>query len=268
MSGELIVRRFGAIGARVAIGELPGDRVRLNIDRDRHGEFFVLQAGAAADVRVVDARPDLRHLLLMAVRPRLDRRPGPGMRDKFLCGHDERHWFVAAVPDVQGIGDVRRAMEALKPEAVRRGQAREGVRWDERLRRKTAAYVRQGEWFFLPRPEFDAGSLYVHRDEPLSRGLGSKPHRVDECVRTGGQTVYVSPMAPRGLEVDAYRKLLASSERARKHKWEVRRRDAMVLVRGRVRHPDHATVRLGFWHEVMMNTEWQAPAMRHVAFLD
>jgi hypothetical protein len=38
-------------------------------------------------------------------------RGGKGLR-KFLCGHDERHWFVAEVP--RGT-TVREAKEALKP---------------------------------------------------------------------------------------------------------------------------------------------------------
>ena len=45
-------------------------------------------------------------------------------------------------------------------------------------------------------------------------------------------------------------------------------RDARVYVTGAIRHKDHATVWLTDWHEVVMNTETQAKAMRHVAFLD
>jgi len=45
-------------------------------------------------------------------------------------------------------------------------------------------------------------------------------------------------------------------------------RNAGVYVRGRIRHPDHATIRLHGWHRVLMNTESQAKAMRSVAFLD
>jgi len=48
---------------------------------------------------------------------------------KFLCGHDERHWFVAAVPG-RGVSNVRTAMEALKPAAVRLESAREDHRLD------------------------------------------------------------------------------------------------------------------------------------------
>jgi hypothetical protein len=35
-----------------------------------------------------------------------------------------------------------------------------------------------------------------------------------------------------------------------------------------VRHRDHQTIILDGWHEVAMNTEQQAAAMRQVTFLD
>ena len=41
-----------------------------------------------------------------------------------------------------------------------------------------------------------------------------------------------------------------------------------VYARGAVRHSDHATITLPFWHRVLMNTETQSEAMARVAFLD
>ena len=35
-----------------------------------------------------------------------------------------------------------------------------------------------------------------------------------------------------------------------------------------VRHPPHAKMTLRGWHQVVMNTEGESPAMREVAFLD
>ena len=46
------------------------------------------------------------------------------------------------------------------------------------------------------------------------------------------------------------------------------RRNLGVYVKGRIRHPDHASIRLYGWHRVLMNTEGQSKAMRNVAFLD
>jgi hypothetical protein len=68
------------------------------------------------------------------------------------------------------------------------------------------------------------------------------------------------------LTADEYWKL-GREERFRQH-WQERVRDAEVYVRGLVRHPDHATIKLPYWHRVVMNTETRALAMREVAFLD
>ena len=46
------------------------------------------------------------------------------------------------------------------------------------------------------------------------------------------------------------------------------RRNRKLYVRGRVRHPDHRTVVLDGWNEVLSNTENLSHAMRNVAFLD
>lgn len=46
------------------------------------------------------------------------------------------------------------------------------------------------------------------------------------------------------------------------------RRNPGVWVQGKIRHPDHKTVKLNGWHRVLMNTESQAASMRHLAFLD
>jgi hypothetical protein len=42
-------------------------------------------------------------------------------------------------------------------------------------------------------------------------------------------------------------------------------RNPVVYVRGKLSHPDHATIRLDGWHRVLMNTESGSSS---VAFLD
>src|SRR6202035_490038 len=118
--------------------------VSLDVQADRKGEFFeiVRQPGAEAEIAVLDVQPADRHLLLL-VREGKD-------KSKFLCGHDERHWFVAGIPEAAPVGTVRQAKEALKPADVRIAQASRALRAEPRSRRKNSAYVRQGEWFFLP----------------------------------------------------------------------------------------------------------------------
>lgn len=78
--------------------------------------------------------------------------------------------------------------------------------------------------------------------------------------------MFVNETYPNGLTVDEYGKL-PRAERQRQW-WDERVRDAKVYVRGMVRHPDHATIVLPYWHLVVMNTETRARAMEHVAFLD
>lgn len=46
------------------------------------------------------------------------------------------------------------------------------------------------------------------------------------------------------------------------------RRNPSVFVRGKIRHADHKTITLDDWHRVLMNTETESVAMRHVAFID
>jgi len=50
--------------------------------------------------------------------------------------------------------------------------------------------------------------------------------------------------------------------------WVTQRRNPGVFVRGKIRHADHKTIVLDGWHQVLLNTETQSVAMRHVAFID
>jgi hypothetical protein len=77
--------------------------------------------------------------------------------------------------------------------------------------------------------------------------------------------VYVNHDHPNGISQAEWDRL---DPKARGRGWRRMMRDAEVFVRGTVRHGDHKTVRLQGWHLVVMNTETQAEAMRHVAFLD
>ena len=267
MHAESLAKKFTRMGARVKVTEATRRRgttrrlVALDVQNDRSGEYFEIfqPPGSDAEVQVLDVQPKDRHLLLMV-------REGEE-KQKFLCGHDERHWFVAAIPESAPVGTVGQAKEALKPLDVRRAQARKKVRGKARHRRKNAAYVRQGEWFFVPVPGMALDESLVLHNEPLVRG-GGKPHIAEFCYRTGGETVYVCTRHPNGVTAAEYGRILSANPSAEKWGWSVMRRNPGVYVRGRIRHADHRTITLHGWHRVLMNTETQSRAMRNVAFID
>jgi len=88
-------------------------------------------------------------------------------KHKFLCGHDERHWFVAAVPENRAsVANVQTACEALKPVAVQQELNRKQVRHKQRNRCRNEAFTRQGEWFFVPQPGLHVNGDMVLRHEP------------------------------------------------------------------------------------------------------
>jgi hypothetical protein len=276
MNTQPIESGFAQVGARLKVREIPsrwrqGDRswveptdYSLNIQRDGRGEYFELRVPThlsdTLDVTVMQSEPKQRHLLLFV------RKPGDKPQlDRFLCGHDEREWFVAAVPG--GASSVRQAMDALQPAPVRQALASHKVSTRKRYARKNRAFRRQGEWFFVPEPSMGVDDKLVLRNEPLRRGA-EKPHMVEQLFRTGGETVHVCSKHPNGLLPAEYKRLLKADPNAARWGWRVMRRDMGVYARGAVSHADHATITLPFWHRVMMNTETQSRTMRNVAFLD
>lgn len=272
MNTETITRHFERIGARILIEHASSIRQRLGVfapdgplaidvrGAGRDQNYYVVFNPQVVKLDVIQTRPKVRHLLLMA---RMDE----GVRkEKFLCGHDERAWFVAAVPDVRGVSTVRTAMDALKPPLVRAAQERAGVRFRHQQRRRTKAFVRQGEWFFLPEPDF-VPPEYILQNEPLQRG-GARPHMCAYLCRTGGESVYVCRQHPNGVTQDRYLAIRQNDPAASYWMWRIMVRDPIMHVKGTIRHPDHEAIALPFWHRVVGNTETDAPAMRHVAFID
>ena len=217
---------FEKIGADLIV-ETVGDVFEIDVQETAGREAFRLQYPWSDSItaEALDVKPKHRHLVLDVSGWRLP------ISGRYLCGHDEQHWFVASLPFSRRTTTVRGAIEALKPAAVLRAQKRLGVT-HRRYRRKTAAYVRQGEWFFLPRPKMHVGDRAVPNGQLVREG--GKPHRVEWLYRPEG-----------------------SDE---------------TFVRGAVSHPDHATIRLQVWHRVVQNTEVRLDPVKEpfirMAYLD
>lgn len=269
-----VLKHFEKMGARIKFREFERRNVnidiirgaersgvRIDIRRDKDGEYFDILSSGDLDLTVLDVNKKVRHLLLMS-------REGED-KHKFLCGHDERHWFVAAVPG-RSVKNISDAMEALKPGAVIQRERMTKVSKKEKNNRHNRARKRQGEWFFVPiwhRLKVD--SMVILKKEPIQRGAG-KPHICEFVYREGGDAVWVSREHPNGLLDREYRKLVKKDPSIRKRLgWQRMVRDAKVYAKGKVSHSDHATLDLGNeWHEVFMNRENEAPGTRNVAFLD
>src|SRR3954468_10204045 len=150
MNSETIANQFARMGARFRVirpEDLPRRRQRteyaLDLVTDRAGQLFELQLSAERerqlDISVLQCARHERHLLLLVKTPEA--------KDRFLCGHDEREWFVAAVPG--GASSVAQAKVALQPVQVRNAADSAGLDQCQRFRRHNRAFIRQGEWFFV-----------------------------------------------------------------------------------------------------------------------
>jgi hypothetical protein len=271
-------KHFAAIGAHLEVRPGP-DSVdyRFDIIRDRRSEYFELRGSRLDDLVVQHVDRHARHILVCGVaghgprdtrdqednNERIIQQPlKSGAQQKqqkppvsrFLCGHDERHWFVAGIADPAAT--VRDAKLSLAPAAIREAVARER----HRDRRHNGVFIRQGEWFFVPSipPAVDARTP-IHRHEPIRRGRG-KPHFCEEVIRHGGVTVRL--YQGRELGDAEFAALIAKNP---KLPYRQMVRDAAVYARGRVRHDDHATIVLHGWHRVYLNGEFFT---QHVVFYD
>jgi len=269
MSIDLLEKRFAEMGARVKVhtprrgfwnrrgqeGE-----VRIDILKDKKGEFFDITTLNKENLQVIEVRPDDRHLLLMN---RKDDRGKMDSVDKFLCGHDERSWFVAGVPRI-GVSNVQTAKDSLKPQEVRASEDTKKIKKKNRGKRKNKGSIRQGEWFFIPVSNLDTSKGIVEKDEPLQRGR-SRAHMAEWLCRIGGTPVRVCSEYPNGITESEYKKLLETEPEAKKHYWQHMTRDAEVFVKGKITAHDHKALVLSDWHSVVPNNEKGSAS---VAFLD
>ena len=80
---DFLRRHFSRVGARVLVrGPSPRQRekIRIDIGRDRSGEFFDVRCESGVVPEVLDVQPERHHLLLMV-------RDGDA-KNKYLLGRD------------------------------------------------------------------------------------------------------------------------------------------------------------------------------------
>lgn len=271
-----IEKKFEAIGARVKIGEPRGrENFVIDVRRDSEGEFFDIRVKEEIEMMILDAQKKDRHLLLMTKEPIRDRvgQKKSETKAKFLCGHDERHWFTCAIPESAQATTVSQAKQALKPRELVDIETQEGIKTKNKHKRHRALKSgkrihRQGEFMFVPQIDFQPpeGNLTkIYKNEPMSGG-GSNFHYAQFLYRIGGRPVHIyrnKVFSPK--EFKAYVKEHPNEERLFRRMMQ----DPTVYVKGKITHREHATLDLGdVWHKVLVNTEAQSRAKRNVAFLD
>lgn len=288
LDSNLIEKKFQEIGARVRLipfnNTFADRRIReqseipLTIDVKTIGgkeEFEIrYDDNAEFELSVIDIRPEEKHLLLMLKQAVTDKEGNitDKSKIKLLCGHDERHYFSCGIPESAAVSTVREAKRALLPPEFIEAHKKKGKE-QNLLRRKNETGFRQGEWLFIRYEGFEPDNpICIRRNEPISRGSGSKPHICEEVYTVGGEKVYVhQKYAPNGITEN---ELPGVKEKIRKEgvrgriDFQVRTRNAEVYARGYVRHPDHKTIILPCWHRVYMNTETQSEASKFSVFLD
>ncbi len=281
MKGELFTsmnpnlkEQFRKIGARVKFVFVDTEErigftrvnhppASLDVVEDKEGEIFQINirkdVSKTLDISVLEVLPKDKHLVLLARQT--DEEGKAISKDHFLCGHDERHLFVAGVDKVS---TVAAAKASLKPAEILSLET--GITNEKRNRRKTKVFKRQGEWFFIP-AALVANPALILNDEPMRRNKRSKAHIAEFAYRTGGENVRVCSQYPNGLTQKEYKTLIAENPNAKYFNWRDMKRNASLYVKGKIRHADHATVHLDTWHRVLMNTE-RFPESITVVFLD
>ena len=236
MASETLERRFAAVGARLKIAAGPGEGSRGSTSGGiARGEYFDI--GFAGEEPAVELAGRRRQ----PPTGTCSARPRGGEKSKFLCGHDERHWFVAAVPEeARGVTGVATAKEALQPargpRALGRAQAAEGsVSPPERRLRPPGRVVLRAR----------------HADRPAGRARVCATSRSRADARQAARDA---------VRVSARRRDRLRQRRApeRDQRGAVRPPDdgaaakgavvrpwfatPSVYAKGAVRHPDHATI--------------------------
>lgn len=232
MSSDVLERRFREAGVPL---RLESDRrwFGVRVGRSTSKEWISLSPGDS-EVTVMDAEPELRQLLLLVKDT-----DGLGRRStqKFLCGQDERNLFAVRVTRYRGpLNRVLDAHEALKPEALRNPERSRRPRMRRGQRRRPPRYrdpgfLRQGDWFFEPRPWIEHDCPGIQRRVRLGFS-GGNAHLVDYLLGN-----------PRDLFA------------APRPSWMSGGR---VFARGFVRHREHRPIHLRCWHLVYPNSAAQA----------
>ncbi len=209
--------------------------VRRQNVRGRVQEKVLLYPGKGADLAVTDTDAGWKQLVLRVQEPRrkfIEHRWDPKLRLTVpvvrWTSPDLRRFLV-------GMDEAHLFVAQLTTNATTVADAHRGLR--PAVLESRPESFRQGEWFFVPATASEKEKIgrswhrAFLRNEPIGgrrRGMRGRPHYAEQLVR----------FPDHGAVIE--------------------------LVRGRVRHPDHAVLELKEWMRVFMNTEDRTAGSRWV----
>ncbi|QGJ71114.1 Hypothetical protein PBC10988_28170 [Planctomycetales bacterium 10988] len=256
-----LIDYFQKIGARAVIRPAQGNiqgPLSLDIETDEQGEFFAIYKSRWLDLEVLDYQTKSRHLLLSVGSV-------PWNIERFLCGHDEFHWFITGLPSPLMTHTVAQAKESLKPHYVKRLQER---KCRGKCPRKTDHFIRQGEWFFTACKNASFDSHNIERDGVLQRNPESKPHQCDYLYREGEREYECDRYPKLAFYESEYREILATRRKANRWGWRLLPDRTTLYAKGWVRHVDHTPIYLDCWHRVDQNREQTRLSIANVRYID
>ena len=173
------------------------DIFQMSIDikgkKNKREYFRVFHGHENNDVRVIDADSGNQQVILLVSEPEREystrqwssekndwiyvKQRSPGYLRKYLCGFDEKHLFIAELPNNLGaVNKVKDAHRILKPEYV---ATKEKV---------TGRIKRQGEWFFIPVSNeeqnlIEANMNLIEKKDRIGGGWRGNAHIADQLLR-------------------------------------------------------------------------------------
>lgn len=250
-------KSFSKIGAKLEVissrwnqGKTGFQFYRKNNTKDT----FVLilkEDNQLVDVKVIDINVRIKHLVIMfnSYSKTLKQK----IKVKYLCGLNEKQYFAAPILSGNFGPGVEGAMHSLRPKNITKNL---NMKRENRTNsRMTGEYIRQGEFFFVPYPEFSPLDGIYHKNHSLVSPKSNK-HICEELVRVGQKTMYDAGTS-KMLTAEEFAALPPEQKKYPNYKREVRI-PGRIFVRGYVRHEEHRTIYLQDWHEVFRNTSNEA----------
>ena len=191
-------------------------------------EYFKLSKGHENNqVRVIDVDCKARQLILLVKEPERqykvrrwdyikrdyveEMQKTPNNLRKLLCGFDEKHLFIAQLPDNQRVvNKIKDAHRILKPQIIAKNK------------KKNNRIKRQGEWFFIPITHKEQELINLYQKNVLKKvrigNGGGNPHIANQLLRIKDNTFVkgkISHIEHKTLKMPGWFKVIKNLESTR-----------------------------------------------------